>query len=69
MIILIICLGVVQASGHMVSINLLNRAGLLECRERIQDLVRKFRELEADDNEFVCLKFLILLNPGKIELM
>ena len=34
-------------------------------KDKILDLVRKMKELKIDMNEYICLKFLILLNPGK----
>lgn len=32
-------------------------------RDRLQDLIKKMRELKIDENEYVCLKYLVLLNP------
>ena len=49
----------------MVSIDALDQVGLSDVKERLVDLASKFRELKLDHNEFTCLKFLILLNPGK----
>ena len=37
---------------------------LAECKERLQKLIANFRDLKLDQNEYTCLKFLILLNPG-----
>lgn len=54
-----------QITGHMVDISILQRMGLADIKDRLTDLIAKFRELELDANEFTCLKFLILLNPGK----
>ena len=56
---------VLQMTGHRIHISILERMGLSDCREHIQELIRKFRDLKLDQNEFTCLKFLILLNPGK----
>lgn len=32
---------------------------------RSQDLVAKLRALHLDKEEFVCLKYLVLFNPGE----
>jgi hypothetical protein len=55
-----------QITGQMVDINILERMGLEDIKDRLVDLIVKFRELEFDANEFTCLKFLILLNPGAL---
>ena len=49
----------------MVSLDILNFIGLEDSRERLQEILKKFRDLKVDHNEYTCLKFLILLNPGK----
>lgn len=56
---------IAQMTGHMVPLDVLNAAGLSNFRERLRDLVRKVRELGLDENEYVCLKYIVLLNPGK----
>lgn len=33
---------------------------------RTQDLVSKLKALQLDRHEFVCLKYLVLFNPGEI---
>lgn len=33
---------------------------------RTQDLVSKLRALQLDRHEFVCLKYLVLFNPGEV---
>lgn len=33
---------------------------------RTQDLVSKLKALQLDRQEFVCLKYLVLFNPGKL---
>ena len=53
----------------MVSIDALDQVGLSDVKERLVDLASKFRELKLDHNEFTCLKFLILLNPGKCHMI
>ena len=49
----------------MVSMDIVNFIGLDDCRERLQETLKKFRDLKVDHHEYTCLKFLILLNPGK----
>lgn len=48
--------------------NILSQAGAtlsgLVCRT--QDLVSKLKALQLDRQEFVCLKYLVLFNPGEI---
>lgn len=53
-----------QITGDMVDMQILERMGLEDIKDRLVDLIIKFRELKLDANEFTCLKFLILLNPG-----
>ena len=53
-----------QMTGHTVHIDILTRMDLAECKERLQKLIANFRDLKLDQNEYTCLKFLILLNPG-----
>ncbi len=48
----------------MVSVDILNYIGLEDCRDRLQEVVKKFRDLKVDHHEYTCLKFLILLDPG-----
>ena len=55
-----------QATGHMVKISMFEHLGLNECLGRLQELLRKVREIKMDHNEYICLKFLILLNPGEL---
>lgn len=40
-----------------------DKIGLGDMRDRLQDLIKKMRELKIDENEYVCLKYLVLLNP------
>jgi len=55
-----------QGNGYMLSLESLDDLGLGDLRERIVEIVRKMKEVKIDDNEYTCLKFLILLNPGKL---
>lgn len=45
---------------------ILSQAGvtLSSLVSRAQDLVSKLRSLQLDREEFVCLKYLVLFNPG-----
>lgn len=43
----------------------MDKLGLGDVRVRLFELIKKSRELKLDYNEYMCLKFLILLNPGK----
>lgn len=36
---------------------------------RTQDLVSKLKALQFDRHEFVCLKYLVLFNPGELFLL
>ena len=53
-----------QLNGKKLTLDCLDRLGLPAAKESIFDLVRKMKELKIDINEYLCLKFLILLNPG-----
>ncbi len=52
-------------TGHMVGMDSLSEVGLGDVKERLSDLIHKFWDLKFDNNDFTCLKFLILLNPGR----
>ena len=53
-----------QLSGHTIDSSVLDRMQLGECRQLLTDIVSRFRDLNFDRNEYTCIKFLILLNPG-----
>ena len=53
-----------QINGQKISLDCIDMIGAGEMRERVVDLMRKFRELQLDHNEHTCLRYLILLNPG-----
>lgn len=42
----------------------MDQVGLTECRDQVLDLIHKMEGLNIDDHEYICLRFLILLNPG-----
>ena len=54
-----------QQNGLRLNFDTLDRLGLGDVRVRLFELIKKSRELKLDYNEYMCLKFLILLNPGK----
>ena len=54
-----------QQNGLRLSFDTLDKLGLGDVRVRLFELIKKSRELKLDYNEYMCLKFLILLNPGK----
>lgn len=58
----------VLGGGHNLSLDTLDELGLSDMKDKILDLVRKMKELKIDMNEYICLKFLILLNPDVPEL-
>jgi len=43
---------------------MLTKIGLGDMKTRIQEVVKKLRYLQLDSNEYVCLRYLILLNQG-----
>ena len=61
-------LSLFQMSGHTVDSTILDRMQLGDCREALVDVTAKFRDLTFDRNEYTCLKFLILLNPGWLKI-
>jgi nuclear receptor subfamily 5 group A protein 2 len=50
-------------TGHRVSVDMISKIGLGECKDRLLELIKKFRDLKLDRNEYSCLRFLVLLNP------
>lgn len=48
--------------------NIITQAGvtLNSLVSRTQDLVSKLKSLRLDKHEFVCLKYLVLFNPGEL---
>ena len=51
-------------TGDMVPVDALAVVGMLSLKDRLTDLVRRVRELRLDLNEYICLKYILLLNPG-----
>nr|UJP31527.1 putative steroidogenic factor 1 [Solemya velum] len=56
------------SNGQKMSLDCLDKLGLGDLKDRVLELVRKMRELKIDVNEYICLKFLILLNPDVLDL-
>ncbi|XP_070176751.1 steroidogenic factor 1-like isoform X2 [Littorina saxatilis] len=50
-------------NGIRLNFETLDKLGLGDVRVRLFELIKKCRELKLDYNEYMCLKFLILLNP------
>lgn len=59
-----LCLTVMQIEVSTI----LSQAGATLCGlvSRTQDLVSKLKALQLDRQEFVCLKYLVLFNPGEL---
>jgi len=57
-------MAVLQVTGHFVSVAILERVGLAALCDQLLELVRRVRQLRLDANEFICLKYIILLNSG-----
>lgn len=59
-----LCLTVMQIEVSTI----LSQAGatLSGLVSRSQDLVSKLKALQLDRQEFVCLKYLVLFNPGEL---
>lgn len=53
-----------QPNGPRLNFDVLDKLGLGDVRARLFELIKKSRELKLDYHEYMCLKFLILLNPG-----
>ncbi|KAI0223546.1 Nuclear receptor subfamily 5 group A member 2 [Lamellibrachia satsuma] len=51
-----------EVTGDEVRKELLNQIGLGDMKTRVQEVVKKLRYLRLDSNEYVCLRYLILLN-------
>ncbi|CAG5115194.1 unnamed protein product [Candidula unifasciata] len=54
---------IVTPSGDVIGLDILDELGLGDVRAKVFELVKKGRELKLDLTEYMCLKFIILLNP------
>jgi len=52
-------------TGDMVPIDALSLFSVPSLKDRLTELVRRVRELRLDLKEYVCLKYILLLNPGQ----
>ncbi|CAG5132133.1 unnamed protein product, partial [Candidula unifasciata] len=50
-------------SGDIIGYELFDKLGLEDVKAKVFELIKKGRELKVDYHEYMCLKFLILLNP------
>jgi len=55
---------VCQMTGDMVPVDVLSVVGIPNLKDRLTELVRRVRELRLDLKEYICLKYILLLNPG-----
>ena len=52
-------------TGDMVPVDAVSVLGIPSLKDRLTELVRRVRELRLDLNEYICLKYILLLNPGQ----
>ena len=53
-------------NGQKFDLLSLGLLGVLSSIDHFNDLSMKLHELKFDVSEYVCIKFMILLNPGKL---
>lgn len=58
--------GVLLCPGQVLDFTTAEASGIGDIMHRVMQLTAKFKELNLDDAEFVCIKVIILLNPGKV---
>ena len=58
--------GVLLITGQTVDPKTLPLFSMTDITEQMDRIISRMRELKVDMKEFVCLKFLVLLNPGKV---
>ena len=51
--------------GQVLDFSTAEATGIGDIMHRVMQLTAKFKELNLDDAEFVCIKVIVLLNPGK----
>ena len=56
--------GVLLCQGQVLDFTTAEATGIGDIMHRVMQLTAKFKELNLDDAEFVCIKVIILLNPG-----
>lgn len=57
--------GVLLCKGQVLDFSTAEVTGIGDIMHRVMQLTAKFKELNLDDAEFVCIKVIVLLNPGK----
>lgn len=57
--------GVLLCKGQVLDFSTAEVTGIGDIMHRVMQLTAKFKELNLDDAEFVCIKVIILLNPGR----
>ena len=57
--------GVLLCKGQVLDVSTAEVTGIGDIIHRVMQLTSKFKELNLDDAEFVCIKVIVLLNPGK----
>jgi len=59
------CWMTLQMTGDMVPLEALSVVEIANLQDRLTELVRRVRELRLDLNDYICLKYILLLNPGR----
>ncbi|GFR62387.1 nuclear receptor subfamily 5 group A member 2 [Elysia marginata] len=54
---------IISPNGQSIGFDVLDKLGLMDVKAKVFELIKKGKELKMDFNEYMCLKFLILLNP------
>ena len=57
--------GVLLCKGQVLDFSTAEVTGIGDIMHRVMQLTAKFKELNLDDAEFVCIKVIVLLNPGR----
>ncbi|XP_003728766.1 nuclear receptor subfamily 5 group A member 2 isoform X2 [Strongylocentrotus purpuratus] len=60
--------GVLMITGHTLDQATLSHMGPADVIDQMGNIVMRMRELKLDHKDYVCLKFMILLNPGIVAL-
>lgn len=55
-------------TGHTLDQATLSHMGPADVIDQMGNIVMRMRELKLDHKDYVCLKFMILLNPGEFSL-
>lgn len=60
--------GVLLCPRQVLDFTTAEATGIGDIMHRVMQLTAKFKELSLDDAEFVCIKVIILLNPGEVHI-